>query len=93
MKWLREKFPWRHACLSRLCCAMINTLSFMDSRLAPVAVGLSLMLPIVFATGMLEVYYNDGKVTMETMFEDRAHFPGNFGKEWTMLDSLGIVVQ
>jgi hypothetical protein len=41
-----------------------------ESNLIPVAVGLSLMLPIVFAKGMLEFYFNNGKVTMETMFED-----------------------
>jgi hypothetical protein len=93
MKWLRES-ELKH---SRA--AMLASLGFVvqqyitipgyvhvdDSNLAPAAVGLSPMLQIVFGMGILEFYSNNGKVTMETMFEDPARVPGNFG-----FDPLGF---
>ena len=56
-----------------------------DSNLAPEAAGISAMLQIVFGIGILEFWSNNGKVTMEDMFEDPARVPGEFG-----FDPMGL---
>ena len=56
-----------------------------DSNLAPEAAGVSAMLQIVFGIGILEFWSNNGKVTMEDMFEDSTRVPGEFG-----FDPMGL---
>lgn len=56
-----------------------------DSNLAPAAAGISPMLQIVFGMGIVEWYTNDGKITMEDMFEDPKRVPGQLG-----FDPLGF---
>lgn len=50
-----------------------------DSNLAPAVVGISPMLQIVFGLGIIEFWSNNGKVTMENMFEDPKRVPGELG--------------
>lgn len=93
MKWLRES-EIKHGRA-----AMLATVGFVvqqfvtlpgmthvdDSNLAPQAAGVSPMLQILVGLGCLEWYMNDGKVTMENMFNDPNRKPGQFG-----FDPLGF---
>lgn len=93
MKWLRES-EIKHGRS-----AMLATVGFImqqfwtlpgyehvdDSNLGPAVVGVSPMLQIVFGMGVLEWWSNNGKVTMENMFEDSSRVPGNLG-----FDPMGL---
>jgi light-harvesting complex I chlorophyll a/b binding protein 4 len=87
MKWLREA-EIKHGRSSMLATVGFVVQQFVtipgythvdDSNLAPAAVGISPMLQIVFGMGILEFWSNNGKVTMETMFEDKDRVPGALG--------------
>jgi Chlorophyll A-B binding protein len=95
MKWLRES-EIKHGRIS-----MLATLGYVmqqfwtlpglthvdDVNLGPTVVGASAMLQIVGYIGVLEVWTNQGKITMENMFEDESRVPGAFG-----FDPMGLSV-
>lgn len=87
MKWLRES-EIKHGRVSMLATLGFALQQFVtlpgmthvdDSNLAPAAAGISPMLQIVFGLGAVEWFTNNGKVTMEDMFEDSARVPGDLG--------------
>ena len=87
MKWLREA-ELKHGRASMLATVGFVMQQFVtipgyehvdDSNLAPIAVGISPMLQIVFGMGIVEWNSNKGKITMEDMFEDPERVPGNIG--------------
>jgi light-harvesting complex I chlorophyll a/b binding protein 4 len=93
IKWLRES-ELKHGRA-----AMLATVGFVvqqyytlpgmthvdDSNLAPAAAGISPMLQIVFGLGIVEWWSNNGKITMENMFDDPKRIPGQLG-----FDPLGL---
>jgi len=95
MKWLREA-EIKHGRVS-----MLATLGFImqqfwtlpgyahvdDSNLGPTVVGAGPMLQIVLWMGVLEIWTNQGNVTMETMFADPKRAPGDLG-----FDPMGLAV-
>ena len=58
---------------------MFHDLQVDDSNMAPTAIGASGMLQIVFIAGAEEWRSNKGRITMDTMFEDKDRVPGNLG--------------
>jgi len=50
-----------------------------DSNMAPTAVGVSAMMQIITIAGAEEWRTNNGKITMENMFEDPDRVPGDLG--------------
>lgn len=87
MKWLRES-ELKHGRVSMLACLGFMAQQFVtlpgmthvdDSNLAPATVGASPMLQIVFGMGAVEWYTNNGKMTIEDMFEDPKRVPGELG--------------
>jgi len=49
-----------------------------DSNIVPQATNLESILQFVFEIGIIKFWINKGNVTIETMFEDSDHIPGDF---------------
>eukprot|EP00584_Thalassiosira_punctigera_P006038 CAMPEP_0172545228 /NCGR_PEP_ID=MMETSP1067-20121228/15188_1 /TAXON_ID=265564 ORGANISM="Thalassiosira punctigera, Strain Tpunct2005C2" /NCGR_SAMPLE_ID=MMETSP1067 /ASSEMBLY_ACC=CAM_ASM_000444 /LENGTH=201 /DNA_ID=CAMNT_0013331931 /DNA_START=106 /DNA_END=711 /DNA_ORIENTATION=- len=89
IKWLQEA-EIKHGRVSMLATVGFVTSQFYtlpmftdlhqdDSNAVPSAIGMSAMMQIVFFAGAEEWRTNNGKITMENMFEDPARVPGDLG--------------